>query len=208
MTRIRKSPEERKGEIIEAADRLFSTKGYTNTAVSDICKEVGVAKSTFFYHFKTKEDVMEVIMHRYADEFATLFSEKCLGLAAVEQLQLFINSFGAELPVENMLDKMEKSSEFIFFDKLWESIFCSTLNPLLRKVFAAGIKDGTFSFKEEEISERLRFLWSLMDYLWYVPDRQISDDVSDMEMDIRINIASYQLEALMGMESGILKIQF
>lgn len=208
MTRIRKSPEERKAELIEASLKLFSTTGYANTAVSDICKDIGVAKSTFFYHFKTKEDVMEVIMHRYADEFAALFSEKCLGKTAVEQLQLFLDSFGDELPVEKILDKMEKSSDFKFFGYLWEHIFCTTLNPLLQKVFALGIKDGTFSFKQDEIPERLRFLWSLMDYLWYVPDNQTSDDISDEEMDIRINIALRQLETLMGLENGTLKINF
>ncbi len=45
--RIIKEYEERRKEILETAERLFLTKGYTKTTVNDILKEIGIAKGTF-----------------------------------------------------------------------------------------------------------------------------------------------------------------
>ena len=60
--RISKDPEARKDELIEAAERLFLEKGYDNTAVGDIVRAVGVAQGTFYYHFKSKEDILGAII--------------------------------------------------------------------------------------------------------------------------------------------------
>ncbi|WP_458119824.1 TetR/AcrR family transcriptional regulator [Paenibacillus sp. Z6-24] len=50
-----KSKEE---DIIEAAVRLFSEKGYTATSVDEIAKESGMAKASFYKFFQSKEDVL------------------------------------------------------------------------------------------------------------------------------------------------------
>ncbi len=49
MVRISKDPEERKNEIVDAAEELFVTKGYEKTSISDIVKKVGVAQGLFYY---------------------------------------------------------------------------------------------------------------------------------------------------------------
>lgn len=45
-------------DIIEAAVRLFSEKGYTATSVDEIAKESGMAKASFYKFFQSKEDVL------------------------------------------------------------------------------------------------------------------------------------------------------
>lgn len=65
VIRISKNPEERKKELIEIAEQLFITKGYEQTAVSDIVKEAHVAQGTFYYYFKTKEEILDLITDRY-----------------------------------------------------------------------------------------------------------------------------------------------
>lgn len=62
--RISKEAEERSMEILDTAERLFSTEGYSKTAMSDIASEIGVAKGTLYYHFKSKEEVMDAIILR------------------------------------------------------------------------------------------------------------------------------------------------
>jgi len=63
--RITKSPEERKKELVDIAEKLFITKGYEQTAVSDIVKQAKVAQGTFYYYFKTKEEILDVITERF-----------------------------------------------------------------------------------------------------------------------------------------------
>ena len=60
--RIVKDAEERKEEILDAAERLFGTKGFDNTSTGDILQEVGIARGTLYYHFKSKEDILDGVI--------------------------------------------------------------------------------------------------------------------------------------------------
>ncbi len=62
MTRIVKAPDERRSELIAAAQQLFYTKGYERTSVSDIVKAVGVAQGTFYYYFDSKQAILEALV--------------------------------------------------------------------------------------------------------------------------------------------------
>lgn len=48
---------ERKQQLLEAAERLFTDKGYGATRISDICAAAGVAKGLFYWYFPTKESL-------------------------------------------------------------------------------------------------------------------------------------------------------
>ena len=48
---------ERKQQLLEAAERLFTEKGYGATRISDICAAAGVAKGLFYWYFPTKESL-------------------------------------------------------------------------------------------------------------------------------------------------------
>lgn len=61
-------------KILQSAMELFYHVGYQTTSVDDILAHCGVAKSNFYYHFKTKEELAFVVLeHRVADyEIQTL----------------------------------------------------------------------------------------------------------------------------------------
>ncbi len=48
---------ETKNRIFEVSGRLFKEKGFENTTIDAITKEVGIAKGTFFNYFPTKESL-------------------------------------------------------------------------------------------------------------------------------------------------------
>ncbi len=54
----------RRQELIEKSARLFRQKGYDNTTVRDIAAEVGIQSGSWFYHFKTKQDILVAIMEQ------------------------------------------------------------------------------------------------------------------------------------------------
>ena len=62
--RIVKEPEVRKNEILDAAEQLFTVKGYEAATVNDILSAVNIAKGTFYYYFKSKEDVLDALVER------------------------------------------------------------------------------------------------------------------------------------------------
>jgi AcrR family transcriptional regulator len=52
--------------IIDAALRLFSTKGYLGTATREISSEAGIAEVTLFRHFSSKEALFESVISNYS----------------------------------------------------------------------------------------------------------------------------------------------
>ena len=49
---------ETENNIYEAGMKLFQEKGFTNTTMQDISERAGVAKSTIFNYFSTKEEII------------------------------------------------------------------------------------------------------------------------------------------------------
>ena len=66
--RRRLSPEARKLEIIEAAERLLQARG-EHVRVEDVVREAGAAKGTFFLYFPTWDDLLEAIRLRMVAAF-------------------------------------------------------------------------------------------------------------------------------------------
>jgi AcrR family transcriptional regulator len=54
---------ERKQQLLEAAQRMFGSRGYARTRIADICAEAGVAKGLFYWYFPTKESLFVELVH-------------------------------------------------------------------------------------------------------------------------------------------------
>lgn len=69
MARISKEYDERLNELLDTAQQLFFQKGYHNTSVNDIIEAVGIAKGTFYHYFKTKDELLDRLVERFANQF-------------------------------------------------------------------------------------------------------------------------------------------
>ena len=54
----------RREEILDAAEELFVTKGYEQATTVDIMQKVGIAKGTLYYHFTSKEEILDALIER------------------------------------------------------------------------------------------------------------------------------------------------
>lgn len=50
--------------IFEQALRIFSEKGFERATIEDIAEQAGIAKGTFYYHFKSKTELFEFLLHQ------------------------------------------------------------------------------------------------------------------------------------------------
>lgn len=74
--------------IIDAAGKLFSVNGFDATSIDEICQAADVVKGTFYYHFKSKEDLVIELrreMTNQLEEFVT--SELSSGKPPLEVLR-------------------------------------------------------------------------------------------------------------------------
>lgn len=69
-------------DILEAASRLFSERGYEGTGIRDIENAAGVNRGVVTYHFGNKEDIWKAVAeHVFAPYVRDLLSKKELILA-------------------------------------------------------------------------------------------------------------------------------
>ena len=61
---ITQKKEEKKKNIIDAAYKLFTVNGVSNTSIAMICQKAGIAKGTFYLYFHDKEDVLRNLVKK------------------------------------------------------------------------------------------------------------------------------------------------
>jgi len=54
-----------RARIQQVALELFTEQGYEKTSLREIAERLGVTKAALYYHFKTKEDIVERTVHDY-----------------------------------------------------------------------------------------------------------------------------------------------
>lgn len=55
---------ETRQQIVDAADRLFYENGFEATSFADIARDVGLSRGNFYYHFKTKDEILDAVIAR------------------------------------------------------------------------------------------------------------------------------------------------
>lgn len=76
----------RRGELLEAAARLFASRSYKGTSVRDIATAVGMLPGSIYYHFKSKEELL-VAVHEQGVNHVKLAVEQAVNNAGDEPWQ-------------------------------------------------------------------------------------------------------------------------
>ncbi|SMC21388.1 transcriptional regulator, TetR family [Andreprevotia lacus DSM 23236] len=79
-------------QIIAAADTLFYQHGFEHASFTDIAAAVGISRGNFYYHFKTKDDILAaVIASRLVRTQALLAGWAADNDAPAVRIRCFIN---------------------------------------------------------------------------------------------------------------------
>ena len=54
--------QERRERIMDAAIKVFASKGLDRTNVAEVCSAAGIAKGTLYLYFKSKDDIIKAIL--------------------------------------------------------------------------------------------------------------------------------------------------
>lgn len=151
MARITKEYRERKNELLDTAQEIFLTKGYKQTSVESIIKKVGVAKGTFYYYFKSKEDLLDKLVKRMADkiqiEIKKIVEKK--DLDAISKLEKAYSVAG-NIKLENihliklMLKILYEKDNLILRYKVYKSNI-ELIVPEFAKIIEQGVKEKSFN---------------------------------------------------------------
>jgi AcrR family transcriptional regulator len=112
----------RRNEILQAALKLFSQKGYHQTSINEIAKEAQFSVGSLYGFFKNKEDL-----------FLTLFNSE------IEEIEDYIN--GRTGQVQDLKERINTmvQSLFEYFEGHWEAFNILALN---RTTLDLSLKDN------------------------------------------------------------------
>ncbi len=78
---------ERKNQIINAAEDVFTQKGFDEARMDDIAEETGLSKGTLYLYFKSKDDLIIAILDRmFQGEFKQFQDLNLTELSAVDAI--------------------------------------------------------------------------------------------------------------------------
>jgi AcrR family transcriptional regulator len=59
-----RKPEHDTSQIVASASRLFQQRGFANTSLQDVAEACGIPKGNFYYHFRSKDDIVRAVVGR------------------------------------------------------------------------------------------------------------------------------------------------
>ena len=63
-----------KNKILDTATKVFAEKGFEGSRVDTIARKAGVPKSLIYYHFKSKDEILETLEKNLLDEYRSLIN--------------------------------------------------------------------------------------------------------------------------------------
>ena len=78
--------------IVDAADHLFYRRGFEHTSFSDIADDVRISRGNFYYHFKTKDEILDAVIDaRLANTAKMLEQWERAGKNPADRIRSFIH---------------------------------------------------------------------------------------------------------------------
>lgn len=195
--RVVKEAEERKNEILDAAEKLFGAKGFDHTSTNDILNEIGIARGTLYYHFKSKEDILDAMIERITRQLiakATDIVQK-KEIPVLQRLTMTIMALNVnnELGLE-VMQQVHKPQNALMHQKMQETLL-SGVNPLITGLIEEGIQQDIFrtDYPAEAVEMTMLYSSTAFDSMTVYTEE---------EQQRKIVAFIYNLEQLLGMEHG------
>jgi len=78
--------------IIDAADKLIYQQGYEHTSFSDIADAVKISRGNFYYHFKSKDEILDAVIALRLERTRTMLEQwEIDGPQAGDRIRCFIH---------------------------------------------------------------------------------------------------------------------
>lgn len=199
--RVVKEAEERKNEILDVAERLFGTKGFDSTSTTDILNEIGIARGTLYYHFKSKEEILDAMIDRMTNRLiekaeAIVARKEISVLQRLTMMMLALNVSDSNFHQE-LLEQVHKPQNALMHQKMERSLLAG-INPMITALIKEGIEQGICQTDYPEEVAEMTFLYA----------NTVFDDLmehSEEERLKKIDAFIYNLERLLKMEQDSMK---
>lgn len=198
--RVVKEAAARRNEILDAAEELFVTKGYDKTSTNDILDKVKIARGTLYYHFKSKEDILNAMIDRINSSLIARAEAvaKDKSVPIVERIVMTISSLRVNTDIGNeIITLVHKPQNALMHQKMQKSLVEGVL-PILTDLVNEGNKEGIFDVKYPKETTEMLILYSTIAF---------DDDYDESPESSKKRIIAFLIntERLLGAKEGSLQ---
>ena len=195
--RIVKEAEERRNEILDVAEELFVTKGYDKTSTGDILERIGIARGTLYYHFRSKEDILDAMIERISGTLIAKAKAEATkkDVPVIDRICNAITSLNIESKIgAEVLNQVHKPQNALLHQKMQKNLVEDVV-PVLAGLVEEGVSQGIFHTDYPKEATKMLVVYSSEAF----DDRE---GLSDDELANEVHAFIYNVEKVLGAACG------
>ena len=214
MAKTIKNYHERKDEFLDTAQQLFFAQGYEQTSVETIIRKMGLSKGTFYYYFKSKEDLLDKLTYKMSkkilEEVKKIVEKDDLN--AIDKLNQAYAVAGS-VKLENiellkvLLKAIYNDKNLFFRHKMFMNSI-EMLAPEFSKIIRQGVSEKVFNTPFPDEAARLIF------EIGYILSGKVPQLIIDLDknpenlnkVEKEYRVYENAIERIIGAEEGTVKI--
>jgi AcrR family transcriptional regulator len=215
MPRIVKTADVRRDEILTAAYKLFVRHGYEATTVNALIDELGLSKGAFYHHFASKDEVLQALARRMAEEMykKALPLVERRDLSPLDKLNLMFGTGAqykkAQLPMVRAMAEIYLRDENLRLRNRMMAEAIAVVGPLFARILDEGKQDSSFSIDDPVETARLMIhLGTYLHDTYAEAARRAATDLPGAVAQLRRRVDAYAraLERILGIGAYTLDI--
>ena len=205
-----------KEQILTSAQKFFFTIGYNQTSVQMIIDDLGIAKGTFYHHYKSKIQVMHAVSEIIVASGAEVIKPYIYKSEddAVRKFNYFLHTLiqwkMEQMDVLYTIFKVMYSEDNLPFREAINEKNIEYYLPIINYIIHQGIEEGTMSTDFEDIIGEMIFRISGEVGKTTAHIILNSKDYEDpvMEIQRRTDCLIHTFEKILNIEEGSIKINY
>ncbi len=137
----------KKIQILKAAQQIFARYGYFKSTMDDIAQAMGMKKGSLYYYYKSKEDILKDVVNYESEQFLNALQKEIESLKTPQEKILRFLQFRTKEFMQLMNLHQVSIQAFLeatsILSEMYQECFEKEIN-LLTKIINEGIKKGLF----------------------------------------------------------------
>ena len=173
-----------RADIIAAATRVFSRRGYHAASMAEVAAEVGIQKPSLYHHVRKKEDLLFAIHEQLIDELTTeTLAVVSTSMTPSEKLHAVLHANMRFIANRRDAVTVFLQERHVVTGDRWAELVVKRdfYEHLVNGIISEGIDGGAFVDLPPQIAARGVLAMANWCYTWFNPAGELgADEVADV----------------------------
>ena len=184
--------------ILDSMQKLMLKNDTRSISVSEIAREAGIGKGSFYYYFKSKEEIVDAVIERSYSDAIRQAQElvQAPGLDALTKMEIIFRTCrdsSIELSRQEAGSYMELQQSALLHQQ-YIYIMIRNLRPILADIIRQGNQEGTISCSSpDEVAEIVLIILTIK-FDTYLSNSDLTQTQKTLDVFTYMLETSFQIE--------------